>query len=215
MSDKNLRLTIIDELDFEPSVDSAHIGVAVENGVVTLTGHVKSYAEKLAAEKAVRRVKGVRALAEELVITYPSDKKTSDTDIAQRAANIIAWDVTVPDAVKVKVERGWVTLSGMVHWQFQRQAAETAIRKLSGVTGVSNLIELQPQAHSYDVKKAIEEALKRNAEVEAANIRVKVGNDNTVTLEGKVNAWHERSIAERAAWSAPGVKAVDDRLMVA
>jgi osmotically-inducible protein OsmY len=215
MSDKNLRLTIIDELDFEPSVDSANIGVAVENGVVTLTGHVKSYAEKLAAEQAVRRVKGVRALAEELFVTYPSDKKTSDADIAQRAANIIAWDVTVPDAVKVKVEKGWVTLSGMVHWQYQRQSAETAIRKLSGVIGVTNLIELQPQAHSYDVKKAIEEALKRNAEVEAANIRVKVGNDNTVTLEGKVHAWHERGIAERAAWSAPGVKAVDDRLMVA
>lgn len=214
MTDKSLRLTVVDELDFEPSVDSAHIGVAVENGVVTLTGHVKNYAEKIAAERAVRRVKGVRALAQELEVSYPMDKKISDSNIAERAANIIAWDVTVPDAVKVKVEEGWVTLSGTAMWQFQRQAAESAIRKLSGVVGVSNLIEIKQEAFSYDVKKAIEEALKRNAELEASSIRVVVGTDNDVTLEGKVHAWYERGIAERAAWSAPGVKTVDDRLTV-
>lgn len=215
MSDKQLRLAIIDELDFEPSIDAAHIGVAVDGGVATLTGHVKSYAEKIAAERTVRRVKGVRAIAEEIEVRFPSDKKTSDTEISQRALSIIAWDVTVPDAVKVKVEKGWVQLSGTVEWQYQRQAAETAIRKLSGVAGVTNLIELKPRANLYDVKKTIEDALKRNAELEASTIRVMVGNDNRVTLEGKVHAWYERGIAERAAWSVPGVKVVDDRLLVA
>ncbi|SFI05180.1 Osmotically-inducible protein OsmY, contains BON domain [Bosea sp. OK403] len=215
MTDKQLRLTIIDELDFEPSIEAAHIGVAVEDGVVTLTGHVQSYAEKIAAEKAVRRVKGVRAIAEEIEVRYPHDKKTSDTEIAQRALSIIAWDVTVPDAVKVKVEKGWVQLSGTVDWQYQRRAAENAIRKLSGVVGVSNLIELKQRASANDVKKAIEDALKRNAELEASTIRVTVGNDNRVTLDGKVHAWYERGVAERAAWSAPGVKSVDDHLLVA
>lgn len=215
MNDKQIRLAIIEELDFEPSIDAANIGVAVDGGVATLSGHVKSYAEKIAAEKTVRRVKGVRAIAEELEVHYPFDKKTSDTEIAQRALNIIAWDVTLPDAVKVKVEKGWIQLSGTVEWQYQRQAAEAAVRKLSGVVGVTNLIELKPRTSVYDVRKAIENALKRNAELEASSIRVMVGNDNTVTLEGKVHAWYERGIAERAAWSAPGVKAVDDRLLVA
>ena len=139
MSDSALRQDIIDELDFEPSVKAAHIGVAVDSGVVTLSGHVCSYAEKLAAEQAAKRVKGVKAIAQEIEVRYPSDLKTADDEIAKRAVNILRWSAVVPqDAVQVKVQDGWVTLSGQLEWQFQRTAAETEIRRLSGVAGVIN-----------------------------------------------------------------------------
>jgi osmotically-inducible protein OsmY len=212
MEDKVLRQFIIDELDFEPSIDAAHIGVAVENGVVTLTGHVASYVEKLAAEHAVQRIKGVKAIAEEIEVRYPEQPKRSDDEIAQRALNILQWSVQVPpDSIHLKVQKGWVTLTGNVEWQFQRLAAESAVRKLTGILGVTNLIEIKPHVAASDIHQKIMAALKRNAEVEADSIRVVVDNDK-VTLEGKVKAWYERALAERAAWSAPGVKSVDDRL---
>ena len=138
MTGKLLRQYVIDELDFDPSFDSANVGVAVENGVVTLTGHVGSYAEKIAAEKAAQRVKGVHAVAQEIEVRYPEQKKTADDQIAERAVAIIGWDAMVPvDAVMVKVQKGWVTLTGNVEWQYQRTAAESAIRRLSGVIGVT------------------------------------------------------------------------------
>lgn len=214
MSDINLRQDVIDELAFEPSIDAAAIGVAVENGVVTLTGHVGSYAEKIAAERTARRVKGVRAIAQEIEVRYCGDKQTADDQIAERAVKILAWHAEVPrEAVSIKVEKGWVTLSGTVKWQYQRYAAEAAVRKLSGVTGISNLIEVAPQVHADNVRDKILNALKRNAELEAGAIRVVVADDK-VTLEGTVKTWSERSVAERAAWSAPGVKAVVDHLVV-
>jgi osmotically-inducible protein OsmY len=214
MTDKALRQTIIDELDFEPSIDAANIGVAVDNGVVTLTGHVPSYVEKVAAERAVERIKGVRAIAEKIEVRYPGHK-TSDDEIAERALSIIRWNVQVPpDSVKVKVENGWVTLTGTVDWQFQRKMAETATRGLSGVVSVSNLIEVKPRVAPRDVKQKILNALKRNAELEADAIRVNVI-EGKVVLEGKVKAWHERGLAEHAAWSAPGVRAVQDDLAIA
>jgi osmotically-inducible protein OsmY len=214
MSDKVLRQSIVDELDFEPSIDSTNIGVAVENGVVTLTGHVASYAEKVAAERAVERMRGVRAIAEKIEVRYPGHKRTSDDEIAKRALSIIEWNVQVPQAsVKVKVENGWVTLSGTVDWQFQRVMAKSAARGLSGVVGVSNLIEVKPRVTSRDVKQKIFDALKRSAELEADAIRVNV-TEGTVVLEGNVKAWHERGIAEHAAWPAPGVKAVQDDLAI-
>ena len=212
MTDKVLRQTIVDELDFEPSVDSANIGVAVDNGVVTLTGHVASYAEKVAAERAVERIKGVRAIAEKIEVRYPGHKRTSDDEIAERALSIIGWNIQVPkDSVHVKVENGWVTLTGTVEWQYQRVAAESAVRGLSGVVTVENLIDVRPRVAPGDVKQKILNALKRSAELEADAIRVNVLDDKVV-LEGKVKAWYERRIAERAAWSAPGVKAVQDDL---
>jgi osmotically-inducible protein OsmY len=214
MGDKTLRQFIIDELDFEPSIDAANIGVAVENGVVTLSGHVASYAEKIAAERAVQRVKGVKAIAQEIEVRYPNQTKRSDDEIAQRALNFLKWSVQVPaDNIQVKVEKGWVTLSGTVPWQFQRLAAESAVRKLSGVHGVTNLIEIKPHVAASDVQRKIMDSLKRNAEVEADSIRVVVDNDK-VTLEGEVNSWYERNLAERAAWSAPGVTSVVDRLTI-
>jgi osmotically-inducible protein OsmY len=214
MTGKLLRQYVIDELDFDPSFDSANVGVAVENGVVTLTGHVGSYAEKIAAEKAAQRVKGVHAVAQEIEVRYPEQKKTADDQIAERAIAIIGWDAMVPvDAVMVKVQKGWVTLTGNVEWQYQRTAAESAIRRLSGVIGVTNLIEVKPRIQPQNIKAKIMEALKRNAELEADSIRVTV-KDDKVTLEGRVKAWFERGIAERAAWSAPGVKSVEDRLSI-
>jgi osmotically-inducible protein OsmY len=214
MSDLTLRQEVLDELEWEPSVDAAHIGVAAEKGVVTLTGHVSSYAEKVAAEKAVRRVKGVNAIAEEIEIRYPGAKQTADDQIAKRALDILAWQTFVPrDRVKVKVQDGWVTLSGEVEWYYQKSDAEESVRKLSGIMGVTNFITLKPRVEAGDVKKRIETALKRNAEVEANNIRVSV-TGGKVTLEGKVDAWNEREMVERTVWAAPGVTAIDDRIVV-
>lgn len=214
MDDISLRQDVLDELEFEPSLDAAHIGVAVEKGVVTLTGHVSSYAQKIAAEKAVQRVQGVRGVAEELQVRYPNDKKVADDEVAQRALAIIAWDATVPDdQVRVKVEKGWVTLSGEVGWQYQRASAEQAVRKLSGVRGVTNLLGVRPQIEASDIRRHIEGALKRSAEVEAEGIRIDV-EGGKVKLSGKVQNWHERNVVERAAWAVPGVHSVDDRLVI-
>jgi len=214
MDDKALRQFIIDELEFEPSVDSASIGVAVEKGVVTLIGHVRSYAEKIAVEDAVQRIKGVRALAEELEVRYPYEKKAADDQIAERAVNLIAWNAMIPEGlVRIKVQHGWVTLEGTLDWQFQRYAAEDAIRRLSGVVGVHNMIKVNPRVQPADVKAKILAALKRDAELEAGSIVVDVKGDRVV-LEGKVKAWHERRLAERAAWSAPGVASVEDNLRI-
>jgi osmotically-inducible protein OsmY len=214
MNDKRLRQLVAEELDFEPSVDAAHIGVAVEQGIVTLSGHAGSYAEKMAAEQAVRRVKGVRGIAEGIEVRYAADKKEADDQIVQRALAIIGWDTQIPkDAVTVMVQKGWVTLAGTVDWNFQRVAAEAAVRKLSGVIGVTNQISVKPHVEMADVKKRITEALKRSASVEAEGIRIEV-EGGKVRLEGKIKAGYERDLAAHAAWSVPGVRTVEDHLVV-
>lgn len=214
MDDKSLRNAILEELDWDPSFDSADVGVQVADGVVTLTGHVGSYAEKIAVEKACGRVKGVRAIAQEIEIRLPSVRKTADDEIAKRALDILAWNVSVPhDRIKVKVQHGFVTLTGECDWQYQKEAAEDAVRKLGGVVGVSNAIALKPRAFADDVQRKIEDALKRSAEAEAGNIRVSVVGGK-VTLEGKVRAFYERNVIESAAWAAPGVLEVEDRVQV-
>jgi osmotically-inducible protein OsmY len=216
MDDKQLRQNVLEELDFEPSVDAAHIGVAVDDGVVTLTGHASSYAEKLAAERAVRQVKGVRAIAQEIEVRYPSDKKTADDEIAKRALSVLEWHAMIPqNAVEVTIQKGWVTLAGEVNWQYQRKSAEDAIRKLSGVIGVINNISLKPTVSVMDIKRKIEGALARYAHIEAEAIRVNVRDGNKVTIEGKVDSWDEREAVEDAAWSVAGVQSVDDRLTIA
>jgi osmotically-inducible protein OsmY len=213
MTDKDLRRAVLDELDFDPSLDAGAIGVAVEEGVVTLTGHVGSYAEKVEAERAARRVRGVRAIAQEIQVRYADDKKVADDQIAARALAIIDWSVHLPkDAIQVKVAGGWITLSGAVAWQYQVAAAEAAVRKLSGVHGVTNLITVRPQVPPSAVKDKILQAFRRSALFEADAIKVSVAGD-TVTLEGAVSAWAERDAAERAAWSVPGVRAVNDRIV--
>lgn len=214
MSDLMLRQNIIDELGFDPSVDAANIGVAVENGIVTLSGHVGSYAEKIAAERAVKRVKGVHALAGMLEVRLAGRKQHADDEIAARALDIIEWDALLPNgAIDVKVQKGWVTLSGAVPWHFQRLAAEKAVMKLGGVVGVTNALSIKTALSVPDVKNRIEDALKRSAEVEADRIEVTVSGGN-VTLKGGVTGWRERSAAERAAWSTPGVVSVINNLSV-
>ncbi|WP_440981958.1 BON domain-containing protein [Shinella sumterensis] len=215
MTDKTLRQDILDELDFEPSIDAANIGVAVEDGVVTLTGHVPTYSQKLTVEDVVRRVKGVKGIAEEIEVRPFGTNRTADDEIAKRAINTLAWNTSVPDnAVQVKVQKGWVTLSGKVDWQYQRIAAADAVRDLAGVVGLSNQIEIKHHVSALDVKKRIEDALKRNAEVEAQAIKVAVLDNGKVRLDGKVHAWSERAAAERAAWSTAGVHSVEDRISV-
>lgn len=213
-TDSQLQHDVMAELEWEPAVDHADIGVAVNDGVVTLSGYVKNFTEKLAAEKAVRRVAGVRAIAEEIKVRLASDSKLADHEIAKRILDMIAWTVSIPnDVVKVKVEHGWVTLSGTVDWYFQSNEARKAAAKVSGVIGVSNLIEVKQHPAPADVKDRIVSAFKRQADLDAAAVTV-ITDGGTVKLSGKVHAWNERSIAERAAWSAPGVTRVEDHLTV-
>ncbi|AMS42150.1 MULTISPECIES: BON domain-containing protein [Aminobacter] len=214
MSDIVLRQDVLDELDFEPSINAAHIGVAVDHRVVTLTGHVSTYAQKAAAEGAVRRVKGVRGVAQEIEVRPFGAHATADDEIARRAVTILAWNTTIPEnAVQVMVQRGWVTLTGTVAWQYQKTAATDVVQRLGGVVGISNNIEIKPHLTSADVSKKIKSALVRSAEIEAQAIQVSVS-DGTVRLEGHVRTWSERMAAERAAWSIPGVTQVDDRISV-
>lgn len=213
--DRQLQQSVLDALKFEPSVDAAHVGVTARDGVITLSGHVASFAEKFAAERAARQVKGVRAIAEELEVRLPSDKKLSDEEIAARVLHMLHWDVSVPhERITVKVEHGIVTLAGQVDWQFQRAEAEYDVRKLHGVRSIINDITVAPRPRAGDVRAVIRAALERNAEVEADKISVSVSGGK-VTLSGRVNAWTEREAAERAAWSAAGVSQVEDLIELA
>ncbi len=210
-TDIRIRDDVIEELDFEPSVDSAAIGVGVKEGVVTLSGHVPTYAQKSAAEKCAQRVRGVKAVAIDIEVRLASDAKRSDDEIAERALNILRWSTGLGDTIKVVVENGWVKLNGEVDYYYQKQAAERAIRQLSGVIAVSNLVTIKPSVRPSDVKERIGKALQRSAELDAAGIKVDVAG-STVTLSGRVKAWHERKLAEDAAWAIPGVTAVRDNI---
>lgn len=213
-TDLQLHKDVIDELRWDPRVNEAEIGVSAKGGVVTLTGSVETYAQKFAAERAVERVSGVRAVAEDLHVRPGTAFQHNDTDIAHSAVNALAWNIEVPaDKITAKVESGWITLKGEVNWNYQRLAAERAVRYLAGVKGLLNLIEVKPMISPIEVKSKIEAALKRNAELDAKGITVGTA-DGKVTLEGNVRSWTERVDAENAAWAAPGVKAVDDRLVV-
>ena len=214
MTDQSLKQTVVDELVWDPSVNEAHIGVTARSGVVTLTGHVGSYAEKHAAEQAAGRVSGVQAIADELEIRYLYAVGHGDEDIAKQALNVLAWDLAVPkEKVKVKIDKGWVTLSGDVDWYYQKNAAESDVRKLLGVMGVSNQIVIKPSVQASDVQKKIKAAFERNADVEAAKIVVAT-DGSKVTLSGKVDSYYQRTLAENTAWSAPGVTHVHDHITV-
>ena len=214
MTDQSLKQTVVDELVWDPRVNEAHIGVTARDGVVTLTGHVGSYAEKHATEQAAGRVSGVKAIADELEIRYLSAVGHGDEDIAKQALNVLSWDLAVPkDKVKIKIEKGWVTLSGDVDWYYQKNAAESDVRKLLGVMGVSNQIVIKPSVQASDVQKKIKAAFERNADVEAAKIVVAT-DGSKVTLSGQVDSYYQRTLAENTAWSAPGVTQVDDRITV-
>jgi osmotically-inducible protein OsmY len=211
-----LQCDVTNELLFEPSVDASNIDVTVKDGVVTLTGKVCSYAEKYAAEEAAERVTGVTAVIDEMKVELPSAHKRDDNDIAQAARNALAWDVWVPqDAIKVKVQHGWVTLEGTVDYKYQQTAAEDDVQDLTGVVGVTNLITVkQPVVAPAELKVTIKNAMSRAAELDGEDIDVVV-DGNKLTLRGTVSSWAERDEAERAAWSAPGVCDVDDQLEIA
>ncbi|MDE2228096.1 MAG: BON domain-containing protein [Alphaproteobacteria bacterium] len=212
--DLQLQQRVIDELTFDPSVNAAHIGVAARNGIVTLSGHVGSVAEKFAAERAARRIKGVKAIAQEIEVHLPPDKKTDDDEIAARAVKMLAWDVLIPaGAIDVEVEHGVITLSGTVQWGYQRDEAERDLRRLGGVKGVVNIVAVRPRVDAADIEASLHAAFERSADLEASGITVAV-KGGRVVLAGKVRSWIEREEAERAAWSVPGVTAVDDRIAI-
>jgi osmotically-inducible protein OsmY len=213
-TDSQLQKDVQEELVWDPSVGRAEIGVAISSGVVTLSGQVDSFPKKFSAMKAAERVAGVRAVADEMKVKLPSSFQRTDIDVAHAVADAIRWDVEVPDEkVKARVDEGWVWLDGEVEWEYQRSAAERAVRFLTGVVGVSNKIRIKKRAWAPEVKTRIESALKRNAEVDASQITVRAL-DGQVTLSGHVHSWAARSDAERAAWSAPGVTEVKDELAV-
>ncbi len=214
-TDRELQEQILAALEWEPGVDAAGIGVSVSDGVATLQGTVTTYLQRSTAERAARHVFGVRGIANELQVSPTAGMSRTDSAIAEAVANALEWDSAVPDnAVKPTVSNGWVTLNGIVSWQFQKSAAERAAQRLYGVKGVTNAITLKPQVRSADVKTKIEDAFKRSAEIDAQRIKVETI-DGGVILTGAVHSLSERDEAERAAWSAPGVTRVDDRLTIA
>lgn len=215
MSDLSLRKNILDELEFRPDINPAHIGVTVENGIVTLSGHVTTYAQKIATERAVKAMKGVRGIAEEIEVRPVGTLRPTDDMIAARAANIIHWTANVPEgAIKIRVQTGWVDLEGQLDWQFERDSILRAVHRIDGVVGITNMLTLRPRLNVTDIKHRIEQALERSAEVDAQQIQVQVKGD-VVTLEGQVHMLHERDVVERAVWAVPGVRKIEDHLKVA
>jgi osmotically-inducible protein OsmY len=213
-TDTQLRDDVEAELAWDPAIRATNVGVIAKDGVVTLTGHLGSYAEKYAVERAVQRVKGVKALAIEMSVKLAAAYERTDADIALAAERALEWNVLVPDEkIKPMVEKGRVTLGGEVEWEYQRRAAESAVRDLTGVTGVTNLVKVTPQVRPADVERNIHEALARQADREARQLAITV-NGSQVTLRGKVHSWAELNAAQGAAWSAPGVSSVVNNLLV-
>lgn len=213
-SNTDLRKRVLDELDWEPSIDSADIGVAVKDGIVTLTGHVPSYAQKRTAERSVLRLSGVKGVANEIDVRLPSEHTRSDSDLAQAASDVLEHNIQVPsDAVKLKVDDGRITLEGVVNWDYQRKRAERALRHLMGVKGVTNQLRVKERPTPNDLRGRIKRALERRLAEEAERISISIEGD-TVRLSGTVPSWTDRYDIEDAVWAAPGVTKVDNKLKV-
>jgi len=213
-TDTQLRNDVQAELNWAPEVKASEVGAIAKDGVVTLTGHLASHAEKYAVERAAQRVHGVKALAVELTVKLPFDNQRTDADIGLAAERALAWNVLVPaDKVRPMIEKGWLTLNGEVEWEYQRSAAENAVRDLMGVTGVSNLVKVKPKVSPADVEKKIHEALSRQAEREANRLAITV-DGSQVTLRGTVHSWTDRDAVQGAAWATPGVSVVVNDLLV-
>jgi len=214
IQDTHVRDDVQRELYYTPELDSARIGVSVEDGVVTLTGTVDSYHQKLAAIHAAARITNVRAVACQMEVRLVGPRILSDTDLARAAANVLSWNSSVPaDRIRISVENGWVTLDGTVDWQYQKDGAARAIAELTGVRGVDNLVSVNPALDATGIKEQIEAALRRSAAVEDRNILVEVNNDKVI-LHGEVRSIAERDEAERIAWTAAGVADVADHILV-
>jgi len=213
-TDADLKKDVMAELTWDPAIRATAVGVAVKDGVVTLTGHLDTFVEKIAIERALRRVAGVQAIALELDVKLSPQHKRSDTEIAAAAEQALKWNTVVPaDKIRLTVENGWVRLQGEVEWDFQRQAVYKAVRPLVGVVGISNEITLKPKLTPADLGRRIEEALTRQALREAKRVQIDVDRA-TVTLRGTVHSWQERDAVQGAAWAAPGVHAVVNELRV-
>ena len=213
-SDTQLRSDVVAELNWDPTITATDVGVIVKDGMVTLTGHPSTHAEKHAIERAAQRVKGVKALVIEMSVQLAAGHERTDADIALAVERALEWNVLVPDdKIHPMVERGWVKLNGEVEWEYQRRAAEGAVQSLLGVTGVNNLVKVKPKFTPADIERKIQEALTRQADREAKQIEISV-NGSQVTLSGTVHSWAERRAAQGAAWSAPGVANVVNNLRV-
>ena len=214
-TDAQIHSDVLAELKWEPRVRPNEIGVAVKNGVVTLTGWVDSYVKKWAAEDAAHRIRGVKAVANDIEVRLSTSAERTDADLAAAVVRALEWDAFVSaDKLDVTVSKGWVTLKGEVEWQYQKQEVERVIRRLAGVVGVTNLITVKPRITASELKEKIEKALVRSAETDASRITVDVDGD-AVILKGTVRSWAERQAAEHAAWAAPGVASVDNRITIA
>ncbi len=213
-TDEMIQKDVMEELRWDPILNACQIGVGVSDGVVTLSGEVNTYQQKIATEQAAKRVEGVKAVAQEVIVVPLFGSQPSDVQIAHAIVSSFEWHTEIPNKkLEVKVQKGWVTLEGEVNWNYQRQAAERTVNSIGGVKGVTNLIRIKPIVEAQDIKKKIESAFKRSAVVEAQQIKVET-NGNNVILGGKVHSWFERRAAETAAWSAPGVVSVTDNIVV-
>lgn len=213
-TDLELQKDVMEELKWEPFLNSTEIGVAVKSGIVTLSGTVDNYSKKKIAEKAALSVGGVKAVAEDIVVKVGASNHKDDTEIAEAVVNALRWNSAVQeDKIKVKVENGWVTLEGQIDWPFQREAAKTAVESLLSVKGITNLITIAEKISTADLKKKIREAFHRSATIDSNNIDI-INNGNKVTLTGSVRSYAEKQDAEKAAWNAPGVTAIDNKLEV-
>lgn len=214
MNDHAIRQRVLDEFEFDPSVSAEAIRVTASGGCITLVGHVHSLAQAVAAEAAARRVDGVRSVTPRLVVRSSMDAHVDDRTLADRARQMLTWDAEVPKhGVCVMVQARWLTISGRVQWHFQRVAAEALLRRLLGIAGVTNLLELEALAVQVSVESTIQRAFDRRNALKDDRIRVSVS-VGTAVLEGRVRDWRARAMAERTAWNAPGIVAVDDRLVV-